>query len=109
EMWQENYWTGVGPAHFDVRYRWYRPRLAQLQVRPEYVHNDYLNTLADYGIIGFALGTAVVGVFWLGVVRIWRYVRRGNDLGSRASTRAAIVLGACTGIGALILHCFVEF
>jgi tetratricopeptide (TPR) repeat protein len=109
DMWRENFWTGVGPAHFDVRYRPYRLKMAQLQVRPEYVHNDYLNTLADYGMIGFTLGILTLGAFWLGVVRIWRFVRRGNDLGSRQSTRAAIVLGACTGIGAIMLHCIAEF
>jgi tetratricopeptide (TPR) repeat protein len=80
-----------------------------MQMRPEYVHNDYLNTLADYGFAGFALIAAAMAVFWLGVVRIWRYVRRSNDLGSRQSTRAAIVLGACSGLLAMMLHCIVEF
>ena len=108
-MWQENYWTGVGPGHYDTRFRFYRGPLAQLQVRPQFTHNDYLNTLADYGIIGFTLGMAVVGAFWLSVVKIGRYVRRGNDLGSRQSTRSAIVLGACAGLGALMVHCIVEF
>lgn len=108
-MWQENFWTGVGPGHYDTRFRFYRGPLAQLQVRPQFVHNDYLNTLADYGIIGFTLGMATVAAFWLSVVKIWRYVRRGNDLGSRQSTRSAIVLGACAGLGALMLHCIVEF
>jgi O-antigen ligase len=108
-MWRENYWTGVGPGHFDLRYRPYRPFLEQLQARPEYVHNDYLNALADYGIIGFTLITAGLGVFWLGVVRIWRYVRRSNDFGSRQSTRAAIVLGACCGLLAVMLHSIVDF
>jgi len=109
EMWRENFWTGVGPAHFDLRYRPYRPALNQFQVRPEYVHNDYLNALADYGMIGFTLVAIGGAVFWLGVVRIWRYVRRSNDLGSRQSTRAAIVLGACSGILAVMAHSIVEF
>jgi O-antigen ligase len=108
-MWRENFWTGVGPAHFDLRYRPYRPFAAQLQARPEYVHNDYLNVLADYGMAGFALVAIAAGAFWLGVVRIWRYVRRGNDLGSRQSTRAAIVFGGCAGLAAVMLHSIVEF
>jgi O-antigen ligase len=108
-MWRENFWTGVGPAHFDLRYRPYRPPLTQLQARPEFAHNDYLNTLADYGMIGFGLGIIAVGIFWLGVVRVWRYVRRGNDFGSKQSTRAAIILGASAGLVALMLHCIVDF
>ena len=108
-MWREKFWTGVGPAQFDIRFRPFRQPLAQLQIRPEYVHNDYLNTLADYGMIGFTLVTLAFGLFWLGVVRIWRFVRRGNDLGSKQSTRSAIVLGASAGIAAVMLHCIVEF
>ena len=109
DMWRENYWLGVGPAHFDLRYGAYRPPMGQMQVRPEYVHNDYLNTLADYGFVGFALVCAGAAIFWVGVVRIWRYVRRSGDLGSRQSTRAAIVLGACSGLLAVMAHCVVEF
>jgi O-antigen ligase len=109
EMWRENFWTGVGPAHFDVRFRPYRLANGQMQARPEFVHNDYLNTLADYGMIGFTLGIIVVGAFWLGVVRVWRFVRRGNDFGSKQSTRSAILVGASAGLIALMLHCIVEF
>jgi O-antigen ligase len=109
EMWQEKFWTGVGPAHFDLKYRPHRPGFIQFQVRPGYVHDDYLNTLTDYGFAGFAIGIATLGLFWLSVVRIWRYVRRANDFGSRQSTRAAIILGACAGIGALMLHCLYDF
>jgi O-antigen ligase len=108
-MWRENFWTGVGPAHFDIRYRPFRPPATQFQVRPEYTHNDYLNTLVDYGMIGLALVMTALSVFWLGVVRIWRYVRRGNDFGSKQSTRAAIVMGASAGLVAVMLHCIVEF
>jgi O-antigen ligase len=109
EMWRENYWTGVGPAHFDLRFRPYRPAMGQMQVRPEYVHNDYLNILTDYGLAGLALVAAAMAAFWIGVVRIWRYVRRSGDLGSRQSTRAAIVLGASSGLLAVMAHCLVDF
>jgi hypothetical protein len=48
-------------------------------------------------------------VFWIGAVRIWRFVRRANDFGSKQSTRSAIVLGACAGLIALLAHSFVDF
>jgi O-antigen ligase len=109
DIWREKFWTGHGPAQFDVQYRSHRPPLIQLQARPYRVHNDYLNTLADYGTAGLAIIFTALGAFWLGVVRMWRYVRRSNDLGSRQSTRAAIILGACAGLGAVLIHCIVEF
>lgn len=108
-MWREHFWTGVGPNHFDVRFRSLRPPLAQLQGRPVRVHNDYLNTLADYGMIGFTLIAAAWGVYWLSFTRIWRFVRRGNDIGSRQSTRAATVLGASAGLVALLCHIILDF
>jgi len=52
KIWQDNFWWGAGPAHFDYRFRQYRPPDADLQARPGRVHNDYLNTLADWGLVG---------------------------------------------------------
>ena len=108
-IWREHFWTGVGPGHFDVNYRPHRPQLMQLQARPYRVHNDYLNTLADYGVIGMGIIFTALAFFWVGVLRIWRFVRRSNDIGSKLSTRASIVLGASAGMIGVLLHCIVEF
>ncbi|MCL5097909.1 MAG: O-antigen ligase family protein [Candidatus Omnitrophica bacterium] len=108
EIWKENIWTGAGPAHFDYRFRQYRP--VDVQARPERVHNDYLNTLTDWGLIGAGLvAAALVLVYW-GVFKSWKYVRhRGNDLGTRQSNKAALVLGGGVGLLAILLHSFVDF
>ena len=81
-----------------------------MQARPERAHNDYLNTLADWGVVGAALvAVALVLLFW-GVFRIWRHVEReGDDLRSRQSNRMAFVLGATTGLVALLLHGVTDF
>ena len=52
-MWLDHPWLGVGPAHFDLRFPKYRP--VTLQSRPFWSHNDYLNALADWGIVGGVL------------------------------------------------------
>jgi hypothetical protein len=52
-MWRDHPWYGVGPGHFNARFRAYRPE--GIQMSPEYTHNDYLNTLADWGVVGTAL------------------------------------------------------
>jgi O-antigen ligase len=48
-MWKDHFWFGVGPAHFDERFRSYRPADFHLQLRPERAHNDYLNYAGGFG------------------------------------------------------------
>ncbi|SPE54583.1 O-antigen polymerase [Verrucomicrobia bacterium] len=108
-LWRENPWWGVGPAHFDYRFHAYRPD--EVQERPDRVHNDYLNTLVDWGVAG----TALVSLAWLllgaGLLKTWGYVRPPpNDLGgTRGSNRFAFVLGASAGLLALLCHSTVDF
>ncbi|MEQ2009064.1 MAG: O-antigen ligase family protein [Limisphaerales bacterium] len=108
KIWQSNFWWGAGPAHFDHLFRIYRD--PHVQARAERAHNDYLNTLADWGVVGAALvAVALVLLFW-GVISSWRHVQReGDDLRSRQSNRMAFVLGATTGLVALLLHGLTDF
>jgi O-antigen ligase len=109
-MWQDHFWTGVGPAHFDYRFRQYRPADDQLQARPDRVHNDYLNTLVDWGIIGAVLVAACWGVFYWQVIAGWKYVQRSqNDLAAKRSNKSAFVLGGAVGLFAILVHSFVDF
>ncbi len=108
QMWQDHFWVGVGPAHFDHRFPAYRPR--EVQARPNRVHNDYLNTLADWGTAGALLVAAVWLLLYFGVWHCWKYVQRtAHDRSSRKSNRAAFALGASIGLFALLLHGVVDF
>jgi O-antigen ligase len=110
KMWQDHPWTGVGPAHFDYRFRAYRPESSYVQGRPDRVHNDYLNTLVDWGVIGALLVASAWALFAWGVLRSWKYVQRAqNDLSTRRSNRSAFVLGGCLGLFAILVHSFVDF
>jgi len=107
-MWKDHPWFGVGPGHFDVRFPAYRTK--EMQSRPLWVHNDYLNALVDWGVVGAGIIAAFLVGVGLGVARTWRYVGRGgNDLGSKGSDRAARVLGISTGMIALLAHSVVDF
>jgi O-antigen ligase len=107
-MWQDAPWLGVGPAHFDLRFPKYRPET--VQTRPLWVHNDYLNLLADWGLVGFGLLAGAAAALAWGGWRTWRYVRReGDGLVTKPSDRAALVLGSGTGLVALALHSVVDF
>jgi len=107
-IWQENVWWGVGPGHFDARFREYRPQ--EVQRRPERVHNDYLNTLVDWGVAGAALVAAACGLLIWGLAKTWRFVRSPvGELGPGRSNRFAFVLGAATGLLAIAFHSVVDF
>ena len=107
-MWLDHFWWGVGPAHYDYRFRQYRP--GSVQARPDRAHNDYLNLLADWGTVGGIIVLAGMMVFIGGLVRTWRHVRRvGDEFGSGLSNRFAFFCGATTGLLALALHSAVDF
>lgn len=107
-MWQDHKWVGVGPGHYDVRFRIYRPPSVQLQ--PDRVHNEYLNILADWGIVGAALIAASLGLLGIGIVKVWKHVQRGDRaFSSNLSDKFAFVLGATGGLLALAIHSVVDF
>jgi O-antigen ligase len=109
QIWQENPWWGVGPAHYDYRFRQVRPVLVQL--RPAWAHNDYLNTLAEWGLVGTGLVVSAVGLLGLGVLKTWPSVRgKARGLGEeRNSNKFAFVLGASLGLAAILVHSVVDF
>ncbi|NBV21335.1 MAG: hypothetical protein EBS05_05360 [Proteobacteria bacterium] len=108
KIWHANFWWGAGPGHYDHLFRLYRD--TAVQARPDRVHNDYLNTLADWGLVGAVLvALALVVLFW-GVVRVWPHVQRDGDaFRARQSNRFAFVLGASTSLVALLIHSVVDF
>ncbi len=107
-MWQDNFWWGVGPGHFDYRFREYRPDL--VQVRPDRAHNEYLNALADWGVVGTAIVALAVAVLWAGMFKTWRHVHRAErDFGTKLTNKFAFVLGASLGLVALTIHSVVDF
>ena len=108
-LWQNHFWWGVGPGHFDYRFPEHRPET--IQIRPGRVHNDYLNALVDYGLVGCAVA-ALGGVLILaGLIQSRKYVDRASrDIGSsRNSNRAAYVLGCIGTFCALGIHSFFDF
>jgi len=107
-MWLDHFWWGVGPAHYDYRFREYRPEGTQL--RPDRVHNDYLNLLADWGTAGGIVVLAGATIFVAGLAKTWPHVRRSeSDFGSGQSNRFAFFLGAATGLLALAVHSMTDF
>jgi O-antigen ligase len=106
-IWREHFWTGGGLNHFDFLYREHRNEVSQ--GRPVRAHNDYLNTLADMGIIGFTLVLACWTLLLLGILRTWRFVNRVNDISTKPSNRFAFVFGASISLLIILLHSATDF
>ena len=108
-MWQDHPWLGVGPAHFDARFPAYRPEGVQLS--PVRIHNDYLNTLVDWGLLGTGLVACAWGLLAYGLAKTWRHVRitAAHIGGKTGSNKFAFVLGASLGLVAILVHSAVDF
>jgi O-antigen ligase len=108
-MWQDHPWWGVGPGLFDARFRAYRPE--RVQADPDRVHNDYLNTLADWGMVGTALVASAWVLLGWGIWKTAPSVRLSNGMlgGKSGSNKFAFVLGASLGLIALLAHSVVDF
>jgi tetratricopeptide (TPR) repeat protein len=96
--------TGTGAGSYDVLFEKYRPE--GFRDRTLYAHNDYLNTLSDYGLAGFLLffgAAAIVAARCASAPREER-VRRTDWLNS-----PTVVAGLAVGLLAFALQLVVEF
>lgn len=107
QMWRDDPWLGGGAAAYNVLFDQYRPR--GFLNEPDWTHNDYLNTLSDYGVVGFGLwfgAGAVLGwAGWAAVRRARRATVSAGDLFARAKWK----LGLFLGLLAYAFHLGVDF
>ncbi len=73
QLWREAPVLGTGAGSYNVLFDQHRP--AHFRNEPDWTHNDYLNTLSDYGAVGFALWT---GAGALLLVLAWNGIRRAR-------------------------------
>ena len=108
QIYQEHVWWGAGPGSFRHLYPLSASKYAQ--GTPANAHSDYLTALCEWGVAGFGLVMAALGMLLAGVIRTWPYLKRGSgELGGKDSSRAAFVLGASLGLLSLVVHSAVDF
>lgn len=90
--------AGVGLGAFQFAYTRYDQSSGVQRV--EQTHNDYLQIVADAGLIGGAMGLLFV---------ILLFGRGFSAAQTRNRQKRAVVLGALTGCFAIAIHSFVEF
>gem|GEM_PF-4710330 len=106
ELWQKNPVFGSGPRSY-----WYRvPGLRQERNSgverfsdPEMVHNDYVQTLAEYGVVGLILILGAVGVI---LFLIWKTGYRQRFVNENWMLPPAIATSALIGI---MVHSLADF
>lgn len=89
---------GIGPGSFNPAITQYDPGNGRLQ--PYAAHNDYLEILLSFGIVG----TAII-LFFIALLA----VRARRSLRSPSLYRRAACLGALTGISGVAVHSFFDF
>jgi O-antigen ligase len=90
---------GTGPGTFKYVHPRYQD--ATFQFQAELTHDDYLNCLDDYGLIGFALAMIFVAAVTLKFFR-------PLDLDNRWQDRVVVATGFAAWF-ALLIHSFVDF
>jgi O-antigen ligase len=100
--------VGTGAGTYLVYGRQFRD--AAVQTDPVYTHNDYLQLLAEYGLMGGALVICFLAAHFLAA---WKYVRwrmrKLEKMEEAVSSSLALVIGAAAGIAAIAVHSFFDF
>jgi len=102
-------WTGTGSGTHLIYGRLFRR--PEIQVDPVHAHCDYLELLAEYGIIGgICMAIFVFAHVWNGLGTFSVILRRRLvPSGLHRSNRFAMQLGALCAVGGLAIHSVVDF
>jgi O-antigen ligase len=90
--------TGVGLGAFPLAYTRYDPSSGAQRV--EQAHNDYLQILADAGLLG-----GILALLFL----VLLFARGFRALNTRDKRRRGIAIGALSGCFAIAVHSFIDF
>ena len=110
EQWADNIVLGAGSRSFSYEcFTYWSDGLNSGELSPEFVRNEYLQLLTDYGLIGFMLITALLfSHLVLGLRQVWRLSDKVGDNGlQRGSNAMALAIAGSCGIVVMAVHiCF---
>ncbi|HXJ60178.1 MAG TPA: O-antigen ligase family protein [Verrucomicrobiae bacterium] len=109
KQYQLNPAVGTGGGTYQYYARLFRP--AQIAQDPVYAHNDYLQLLAEYGVMGVALALGFVGChFWFGC-RALNYIVTERPIARyrMRSDALALNIGALSSLAIYVVHSFFDF
>jgi hypothetical protein len=81
------------------------------QQEPEFVHNEYLQLLADYGWVGLGLAALMIGLHMTHGFRFlsWYVTHKYTHTGTLMSDTAGFTVGALAPLAATLTHAVFEF
>jgi O-antigen ligase len=103
---------GAGSRSYSYEcFHYWSPNLDTGEANPEFVHNEYLQALADYGLIGFVLITGLLAVhLGIGVFRVNSFASRLSKDGIKEGSNAmALTMAGVVGIVAMSVHVIFDF
>jgi O-antigen ligase len=98
-MWRAHPVLGVGLGDFETAYPRYQSFPSDLWI--DHAHNDYVEAVAETGLVGAVLILSLLALFFRLAFRDW-----GRPLRSQGSW---IRLGAAIGCCGMLVHSFVDF
>ena len=112
EQWADYPLLGAGSRSYSyLSNKYWNPNLPTDQASPEFVHNEYLQLLADYGLIGFLLICSLL--IWhliIGVRRVESISRQvGDDGFKKGSNAMALAIAGVCGMVAMAVHITFDF
>jgi len=108
KLFEEAPLTGTGGGSFNVLFERHRPQ--GFRDEPQWAHNDYVNTLSDYGAVGFMLcfgGIAYVTLTTMSRSR--NLLSERSFLASRSLDTPDVTRGLAIGLLAFAVSLFVDF
>ncbi len=98
-MFRDHPVLGVGLGSFEAAYPKYQSFASDLLI--DYAHSDYLQFLAETGILGAGVAMAALAIFGARLLRLWQ--------SGVHSTASFMQLGACLACIGLLVHSWVDF
>ena len=100
EMFDDYQLTGVGVGNFLYAYpRYQSPEMQKMLV--DFAHNDWVQFLAEAGIMGFLLLLVGIGCYLFEMLRLWK--KRGDPFA------VSLGAGAMGAVVAIAIHSFSDF
>lgn len=112
EQWADHPVVGAGSRSFSYEcFRYWSPNLNTGEKNPEFVHNEYLQLMADYGMVGLLLIlTLFVWHFIIGSKLIFQLSNMAScDEFRKGSNAMALAIAGVSGMTAMGIHILFDY